>query len=159
MSKLETPMIRWYWQQVGGTLVEEFCAVPRANDCSNRLIDGLIVKAGEFRIAKQSEIKIKDEDVVVLQAKARRLGMYLMGQAFFSAQLIQRFGPRSIESVALVTKMTPCCVRFLNSTKECELSFALQRLQVLLGDGQRMADLREEARKLVLQEAELFCAE
>lgn len=30
-----------------------------------------------------------------------RLGMYLMGQAFFSAQLIQRFHPRSVVSVAL----------------------------------------------------------
>ena len=39
-----------------------------------------------------------------MQAKARRLGMYLMGQAFFSAQLLKRFKPRSIESVAIVTK-------------------------------------------------------
>ena len=27
MSKHETPMTRWYWQQIGGTLVEEFVAV------------------------------------------------------------------------------------------------------------------------------------
>jgi len=27
MSKHETPMTRWYWQQVGGTLIEEFRAV------------------------------------------------------------------------------------------------------------------------------------
>jgi hypothetical protein len=26
MSKHETPMTRWYWQQVGGTLIEEFVA-------------------------------------------------------------------------------------------------------------------------------------
>lgn len=30
--------------------------------------------------------------------------MYLIGQAFFSAQLMQAFKPRSVESVALVTK-------------------------------------------------------
>jgi hypothetical protein len=30
--------------------------------------------------------------------------MYLMGQAFFSAQLMQAFKPRSVESVALVAK-------------------------------------------------------
>jgi hypothetical protein len=29
MSKLDTPMTRWYWQQVGNTLTEEFCAVRR----------------------------------------------------------------------------------------------------------------------------------
>jgi hypothetical protein len=44
MSKHEMPMIRWYWQQVGGTLIEEFCAVPRSQDCSNRMIDGVIIK-------------------------------------------------------------------------------------------------------------------
>jgi hypothetical protein len=33
MSKLETPMTRWYWHQVGGTLIEEFCAVRRSGSC------------------------------------------------------------------------------------------------------------------------------
>ena len=41
---------------------------------------------------------------MIVQAKAKRLGMSLLGQAFFSAQLMQRFHPRSIESVALVTQ-------------------------------------------------------
>jgi hypothetical protein len=39
---------------------------------------------------------------VIVQTKANRLGMYLLGQAFFSAQLMRRFHPRSVESVALV---------------------------------------------------------
>jgi hypothetical protein len=104
MSKLETPITRWYWQQVGGTLVEEFCAVPRSRECSNRLIDGVIIKGEEFRIARQSEVDISGKDIVVVQAKAKRLGMYLMGQALFSAELLKRFNPRSIESVAIVTK-------------------------------------------------------
>jgi hypothetical protein len=43
-------------------------------------------------------------DIVVVQTKANRLGMYLLGQAFFSAQLVRRFQPRSVESVALVAK-------------------------------------------------------
>jgi hypothetical protein len=30
--------------------------------------------------------------------------MYLMGQALFSAELLKRFNPRSIESVAIVAK-------------------------------------------------------
>src|SRR6188474_3238409 len=98
MSKLETPMTRWYWQQIGGTLVEEFCAVRRSQTCSVRLLDGVIIKGGERRIAKQSEVIIEGQDVVVVQAKAKRLGMYLMGQALFSAQLIKRFRPRSVEA-------------------------------------------------------------
>jgi hypothetical protein len=32
MSKRETPMALWYWEQIGGTLVEEFPAVPPKGD-------------------------------------------------------------------------------------------------------------------------------
>jgi hypothetical protein len=74
MSKLETPMTHWYWRQVGGTLIEEFCAVPRGEDCSNRRIDGIVIRGEEFRIARQAEIDISDKNIVVVQAKARRLG-------------------------------------------------------------------------------------
>jgi len=101
MSKHETPMTRWYWQQVGGTLIEEFVAVKAARNCGRRILDGVIFKDGEFMIAQQSEISLEDKDLIVIQAKASRLGMYLMGQAFFSAQLILRFNPRSVLSVAL----------------------------------------------------------
>jgi hypothetical protein len=103
MSKHETPMTRWYWQQVGGTLIEEFCAVRRSKSCEVRRIDGVIIKGGEFRIAKQSEVSVESQDIIVVQAKFTRLGMSLLGQAFFSAQLMQPFHPRSVESVALVT--------------------------------------------------------
>ena len=102
MSKLETPMTRWYWQQVGDTLVEEFCAVRRSRTCGVRLLDGVILMGDEFRVARQSEVSIAGKDIVIVQTKANRLGMYLLGQAFFSAQLMQRFHPRSVESVALV---------------------------------------------------------
>ena len=104
MSKLEAPMTRWFWQQVGGTLVEEFCAVRRTPSCGQRLLDGVIIKGGECRIARQLEVSVEGQDVVVVQAKAQRLGMYLMGQALFSAQLMTAFRPRSIESVALVAQ-------------------------------------------------------
>jgi RNA polymerase subunit RPABC4/transcription elongation factor Spt4 len=101
MSLLETPMTRWYWQQVGGTLIEEFVAVRGSRTCGRRWLDGVIVLDGERRIARQSEISFEGKDIIVVQTKARRLGMYLMGQAFFSAQLMQRFNPRSVRSVAL----------------------------------------------------------
>jgi hypothetical protein len=100
-------MTRWYWRQVGGTLIEEFCAVRRSSTCGTRLIDGVIVKGWESRIARPSEVSsesLEGQDLIVVQTKATRLGMYLMGQAFFSAQLMQRFKPRSVESVALVAQ-------------------------------------------------------
>ena len=101
MSKLETPMIRWYWHQVGGTLIEEFPATRRTKTCGQRLVDGVILPDGPHRIADWREVSLQGRDIVVVQAKRGRLGMYLMGQAFFSAELLRRFKPRSIRSVAL----------------------------------------------------------
>ena len=76
----------------------------RSEGCGPRLLDGVIIKDGEHRIARQPEVTLEDKDVIVVQTKASRLGMYLMGQAFFSAQLIRTFGPRSVVSVALCNR-------------------------------------------------------
>jgi len=104
MSKHETPMTRLYWQQAGGTLIEEFCAVPRSSNCGVRLIDGIIIKDEPHQIARRTKVSIEGKDIIVTQAKANRLGMNVMGQAFFSEQLMHTFKPRSIEPVALVLK-------------------------------------------------------
>ena len=36
MSKLETPMTRYFWRQTGGLLVEEFCLVSPTPQCGGR---------------------------------------------------------------------------------------------------------------------------
>lgn len=102
MSKHESPMTRWYWQQVGGTLIEEFRAVRPTSTCGVRLVDGIIIKDGANRIARRSEVTLEGKDIIVIQAKASRLGMNVMGQAFFSMELMKAFKPRSIEAIALV---------------------------------------------------------
>src|SRR5947209_7098698 len=102
MSLHETPMLRWYWAQVGGTLIPEFHAVRRGPANSQRLLDGVIIRDGERRIARSCDVSLEGQDVIIVQVKAARLGMYLMGQVVFSAQLVERFRPRSILSVALV---------------------------------------------------------
>ena len=101
MSNRETPMTRWYWKQVGGTLVEEFRAVKRTETCSQRLIDGVILPDGPHEIATRRDVELEGQDIIVVQTKRGRLGMYLMGQALFSADLMRQFNPRSIRSVAL----------------------------------------------------------
>ena len=99
----ERPMIRWYWQQVGGTLIEEFCVVRRSPTCEVRRLDGVIVKNGPRQIVHQSEISVEGQDLIVVQAKIGRLGMSVMGQTLFSRELLlQRCKPRSVEAVALV---------------------------------------------------------
>jgi hypothetical protein len=106
MSKHETPMTRRYWKRVGGTLLEEYLVVPpRRPDVGRRLIDAVIVEDGEDRIASPGEaagLSLDGHDIVIVQTKALRLGMYLLGQAFFSRELIRdRFTPRSVRTVAL----------------------------------------------------------
>lgn len=43
MSKHETPMVLRYWEEVKGTLIEEFLAVPKSPTCGKRLIDAVIL--------------------------------------------------------------------------------------------------------------------
>ncbi len=118
MSKHETHTTRWYWQQVGGTLIEEFPSVQRGPTWGRRLLDAVLVRGGERRIAKASEVSLDGKDVIVVQTKNSRLGMYLMGQTLFSFDLLRPFKPKTIESVALCsiddTILRPFLERFPN---------------------------------------------
>jgi hypothetical protein len=106
MSKLETPMIVAYWKRVGGTLLEDFQLVKRSALCGPRRADAVIVLNGECcRIPPgKRTVDIAGKDVIVVQAKKKRLSMYLMGQAVFSAELMKRFRPKSTKSVILCEK-------------------------------------------------------
>lgn len=104
MSKHETPLTRSYWDEVGGTLVEEFPAVLRGPGKAQRLIDGLIIVGDPKKISKSSEVSIKGKDIIVLQTKANRLGMNLMGQAIVSKKLMEKFEPKSIRSIAICSE-------------------------------------------------------
>lgn len=116
MSKLETPMTRRYWERVGGTLVLEFPVVPSRPGVGKRFIDALILPSGERCQAHAHEIDVTDQDVIVVQTKAHRLGMYLMGQAFFSAELMRELGARSVRAVAICkspdAKLQELCDRY-----------------------------------------------
>ncbi len=108
MSLNETPMTRWYWREIlkQGTLIEEYVAAERAEDDSNapRLMDGLVIMDGPFEISHDVRMDITGKDVVVIQSKNKRLGMYLMGQAIFSRELILKKGAKSVRSVAVYRK-------------------------------------------------------
>ena len=104
MSKKETPLTRRYWEEISGTLIEEFLAVPKGKNNSQRLIDGVILLGEDKKIVKWDQVIIENKDIIILQTKANRLGMYLMGQALFSIELMKKFNPRSIRSVMICTK-------------------------------------------------------
>jgi hypothetical protein len=103
MSKLETLMARRYWKRVGGTLLEQFLVVPRGPGVGPRWLDGLIVVDGDRRIASRKErISLDGHDLIIVQTKAERAGMYLLGQALFSRLLVEdRCVPRSVRTSAL----------------------------------------------------------
>ena len=103
MSKKETPLTRWYWNTIGGTLIEEFPAVRAGPENGPRLLDGVIILGGPFEMRLPDSVELKGKDIVVVQTKASRLGMYLLGQAVFSRRLMEPFKPSSIRSVALCT--------------------------------------------------------
>jgi hypothetical protein len=100
----QSPMTEWYWQQVSGTLIPEFRAVKPSETCGHRDLDGVIIKGGESRKARQDEVEIEGRDIIVVQTEAKRLGMCLAGQAHFSLDLMLRHNPRSVESIALVSE-------------------------------------------------------
>ena len=104
MSKHETPLTRRFWDEVGGTLIEEFPAVQKSKHNSQRLMDGVIILGGEKKIVSWRDISLADKDIIVIQTKANRLGMYLMGQAFFSRELMKKFEPKSIRAVIICAK-------------------------------------------------------
>jgi len=104
MSKLETPLTRKYWDTVGGTLVLEFRAVRKGPGHAQRLLDGVIILGGKTKIATTDEVEIEGKDIIVVQTKANRLGMYLLGQAVFSKELMKPLKPKSIRTVAICIK-------------------------------------------------------
>jgi hypothetical protein len=122
MSKHETPLTRWYWEKVGGLLIEEFPAVKASPNQAQRLLDGLIVLGEPTARTSAREFDLTDRDVIVIQAKAKRLGMYLMGQCLFSRDLVLQLGAKSVRSVAVCTEDDQTLRPLLERHEGCEVA-------------------------------------
>ena len=109
MSKNETWRTRKYWRSVGGLLIEEFKAIPlnREGNTGRRLLDGVIVLGEKQRRQIGGKFDLKGKDIIVVQTKSNRLSMYLMGQALFSREILKRYKPKSIRTVAICGKGDP----------------------------------------------------
>lgn len=104
MSKNETWMTRRYWEGIGGLLIEEYLVVKQSPSNGPRRLDGLII-LGEPKVTMHNiPFEIQGRDVICIQTKKSRLGMNVMGQAFFSRMLLELYSPKSVKSVILVSK-------------------------------------------------------
>jgi hypothetical protein len=112
-------MTQWYWQRVGGLLIEKYPVVIHGSHHGQRRIDGLIIRDEPLGRIVGLRMDIADRDVIVVQTKARRLGMSLMGQALFSLHLVKALGPRSVISVALCTADDDMLRPLLESHEDC----------------------------------------
>ena len=105
MSKRETPLTLAYWKTVGGTLCLEYPINHGFSDSGRRLLDGVILTDLPSEQKHHREVTIDGHDVVIVQTKDSRLGMYLLGQALFSREAIKAVAnPRSIRTIALCTR-------------------------------------------------------
>jgi hypothetical protein len=128
MSKHETPMTRWYWRTVNkrqGLLIEEFPAVKRDGSAgkNKRHIDGVIVlgeKADRRGPRKGDRELVKGKRVIVIQSKARRLGMGLIGQVVVSRELLKDLKAKVVKSVGVCRQDDQLLHKVLRRFKKCE---------------------------------------
>jgi len=128
MSKHETPMTRWYWRTVNkrkGLLIEEFPAVKRDGSAgkNKRHIDGVIVlgeKAERRGPRKGDRELVKGKRVIVIQSKARRLGMSLIGQVVVSRELLKDLKAKVVKSVGVCREDDQILRDVLGRFKKCE---------------------------------------
>lgn len=128
MSKHETPMTRWYWRTVNkrqGLLIEEFPAVKRDGFAgkNKRHIDGVIVlgeKADRRGPRKGDRELVKGKRVIVIQSKARRLGMSLIGQVVVSRELLKDLKAKVVKSVGVCREDDQVLRAVLGRFKKCE---------------------------------------
>ena len=128
MSKHETPMTRWYWRTVNkrqGLLIEEFPAVKRDGTAgkNKRHIDGIIVlgeKAERRGPRKGDRELVEGKRVIVIQSKARRLGMSLIGQVVVSRELLKDLKAKVVKSVGVCREDDQILRAVLGRFKKCE---------------------------------------
>lgn len=100
----EPEMTRTYWRTVGGTLILEYPLVrAKRGEREARRVDGLICHDGPTQEAKLSDgyQSLAGRRVTVVQTKLGRIGMYLLGQARYSADLARALGAEVVATVAV----------------------------------------------------------
>jgi hypothetical protein len=96
-------MTEGFWQAVvPGAFIAEYPLVRKASDRGERRVDALILPDERHGRARAVDFPdLHGRNVVIVQTKAGRMGMYLMGQAVFSARLATMKGAAHVRSILL----------------------------------------------------------
>lgn len=123
MSKRETPMTEAFWQGYArGAYIPEYCLVRPTSHCGVRLVDALILPDEPHHRARfQDYTSLAGRNVIVVQTKAARMGMYLMGQAVFSARLAMELGAKRVRSILLCARSDSVLLPLLREFPEVEV--------------------------------------
>jgi hypothetical protein len=123
MSLREMPMTEGFWLTVAnGAFIPEYPLVRGARDRSWRWVDALILPDEPHRRAVATDYPyLSGRSVIVVQTKAARMGMYLMGQALFSARLAVAAGATTVRSILLCRKPDAALLPLLKPFPEVEV--------------------------------------
>lgn len=123
MSKHETPLTEHFWRHsCPGAFIPEYLMVRRTGEQGPRLADAIILPDEPNKKATRSEYpSLSGQNVVVVQTKAKRLGMYLMGQGVFSAHLVRKLGAATVRSVIIATKSDAALLPLLADFQDIEV--------------------------------------
>jgi hypothetical protein len=116
-------MTRGFWSSVAnGAFLPEYPLVRVARDRGWRRADAVILPNEPHREAKEREYpSLRGHDVIVVQTKRGRMGMYLMGQALFSARLALAQGATSVRSILLCHCSDSALLPLLSQFPEVEV--------------------------------------
>src|SRR5262245_5642757 len=100
---LERAMTECFWQtECNGAFVQEYPLTITGTDRARRSADPIILPDEEQRRAWSVHFpSLPGVNVVIVHTQAQTLGMFLMGQAPFSARLVQALGAKSVRSILL----------------------------------------------------------
>jgi hypothetical protein len=103
VSQREIKMTEGFWKsKAHGLFFAEYPLVRKAADRAPRFVDGLILPDEPHGRGKWRDyVSLSGRRVIVIQTKVGRMGMYLMGQALFSARLALACGAASVRSILL----------------------------------------------------------
>lgn len=112
-----------FWEHcANGALLEEYLVVKPGKDRAQRYLDAIILPDGPMgRFTRDEHVELKDKNVIVVQTKIGRMGMYLMGQALFSVGLVKQAGAASVRSILLCTKTDSALLPLLDPFPEVEV--------------------------------------